>query len=182
MKLLGIIIQSNMKWNSNTANLTKKGWSRLWILRNLKRLGGSEDQLMKVYIQQVRSVLEMTCPVWHPGLTQIERTNIERLQKTALAIIRGKNHTTYRDALIYFNMKTLDERRNELCLKFAKKALKSEKFCKWFSKNYNIVNTRCPKTSLREVYTRTSRYAKSPLPYLTKLLNKNLGETNSTST
>ena len=100
----------------------------------------------------------------------------------ALTIIRGKNHTSYRDALVYFDMKTLDERRKELCLKFEKKAPTSEKFCNWFSKDDNIVNTRSTKTSLREVYTRTSRFARSPLPYLTKLLNKHLGEKDSTST
>ena len=34
MKLLGIVIQSNLKWKSNTSNLTKKGWRRMWLLRN----------------------------------------------------------------------------------------------------------------------------------------------------
>jgi hypothetical protein len=53
MKLLGIIIQNNLSWKSNTANLTRKGWAKMWWLRSLKRLGASEDQLKTVYLQQI---------------------------------------------------------------------------------------------------------------------------------
>ena len=178
MKLLGIVIQSNLKWKSNTSNLTKKGWRRMWLLRNLNKLGGSEEQLLKVYIEQIRSVLEMACPVWHPGLTEIETRNIERLQKTAFAIIRGQDHTNYRDALEHFNLNSLKQRREDLCLNFAKKALKSEKFKNWFCRNEQNVETRRAKMHLKEVYTRTRRYEKSPLPNLTKLLNSHLHNDN----
>ena len=93
----------------------------MWNIRNLKRLGVTEEQLEKVYIEQIRSVLEIACPVWHPGLTVFETRSIERLQKSAFAIIRGQNHTSYREAISYFNLKTLSQRRDDLCLQFAKK-------------------------------------------------------------
>ena len=120
----------------------------------------------------------MACPVWHPGITEIENRNIERLQKTALAIIRGPEHTTYRDALEYFKLKSLKKRREDLCLNFAKKALKSEKFNNWFCRSDQNIDTRIAKLPLKEVYTRTRRYEKSPLPYLTKLLNSHLHNDN----
>ena len=65
IKLLCIVLQTNLKLTSNTSNLTRKGWTRMWLIRNLKRLRASEEQLVKVYIEQKRSVLEMACPVWH---------------------------------------------------------------------------------------------------------------------
>ena len=178
MKLLDIIINNNLSWKSNTDNLTKKGWARMWWLRRLKSLGASDSQLMTVYIQQIRSVMEMACPVWHPGLTVHEARSIERIQKTALAIIRGQSHSTYRDALAHFELDSLKQRRENLCLNFAKKAFKSDKFNSWFCYNDKEIQTRSIKMPLKKVKCRTKRYEKSPIPYLTKLLNEHLHENN----
>ena len=145
MKLLGVMIRSDMKWHFNTKNLIVKAYQRMWMLRNLKRNGANEDQLLRTYFQQIRSMTEMVCPVWTAGLTLQDISALERVRKTALAIIRGGNHTTYREALTYFNILTLESRRENLCLKFALKASKSEKFAQWFSKNDNQVNTRSVK-------------------------------------
>ena len=74
----------------------------------------------------------------------------------------------------------LSERRIYLCLNFAKKALKSEKYHNWFSpaipENRPKANTRAPvpkQGELKNVHFRTPRYQNSPLPYLTMLLNDN---------
>ena len=174
MKLLGVMIRSDMKWHSNTKNLIVKSYQRMWMLRNLKRNGANEDQLLRTYFQQIRSMTEMACPVWTAGLTLQDIGALERVQKTALAIIRGGNHTTYRDALKYFNILTLESRRENLCLKFALKASKSAKFAQWFSKNDNQVNTRSDKPTYKSPKSRTRRYGKSPIPYLTNLLNTHL--------
>ena len=69
-KLLGILVRSDMSWKSNTKMLCKKGYSRLWILRNLARLGTSRESLIDVYFKQCRSVLELAAPAWTPGLTK----------------------------------------------------------------------------------------------------------------
>ena len=61
----------------------------------------------------------MAFPVWNAGITQQESRSLERIQKTALAVIRGESHTGYQDALIHFGIETLKERRERLCLKFA---------------------------------------------------------------
>ena len=36
--------------------------------------------------------------VWNAWLTEQEVRGLERVQKTALAVIRGENHTSYADA------------------------------------------------------------------------------------
>ena len=146
----------------------------MWLLRNLKKYGASEDQLIEVYSQQIRSVAEMACPVWSSGITGQERRSLERIQRTAVAIIRGENHTTYREALTYLNLKTLEERRENICLKFALRVYKHPKFSLWFTKNVDTVNTRSDKTSLVQIRGRTKRYRTSPLPYLNELLNNHL--------
>ena len=71
-------------------------------------------------------------------------------------------------------MWTLEVRREKLCLKFALKALKSQKFSSWFSVNQTEVNTRSEKLPLRNIKGRTKRFRTSPIPYLTELLNAHL--------
>ena len=104
-KLLGIILRNDLKWQSNTKNILAKCYTRMWLLRNLQKYGATEAQMIEVYIQQIRSVAEMACPVWNSGLTLQEVTALERIQRTAMAVIRGENHTNYREALEHFKIK-----------------------------------------------------------------------------
>ena len=86
--------------------------------------------------------MENSAVVWHPGLTKINTTEIERVQKSAFAIILGKEYNNYEHALHTLGRKRLSERRENLCLKFAMKSLKSEKFQSWFTMDSNPMNTR----------------------------------------
>ena len=131
-ELLGILVRTDMSWKSNTDQLCKKGYRRLWILRNLARLGTSRRDLIDVYYKQCRSVLELAAPAWTPGLIKTEISQLERVQKAACAIILGKQFYSYKAALRILNMETLESRRFTISLKFARKALKSEKFSSLF--------------------------------------------------
>ena len=92
VKLLGIIITSDLKWKSNTKNLVTRANARLWMLRRLARLGTPEVELIDTYCKQIRSVLELAVPVWHPGLTLQESNDIETVQKSSFHIILGKDY------------------------------------------------------------------------------------------
>ena len=61
----------------------------------------------------------MAYPVWNSGVTLHEICALEIVQRTAVAIMRGEAHTNYQAALEYFQLKTLEERRKDICLKFA---------------------------------------------------------------
>ena len=171
MKLLGLMVNSDLTWHKNTQHIISKGFQRMWLIRNLKKYGANNKVLLEAYVQQIRSITEMACPVWNGALTQQEERAIERIQRTALAVIRGEEHTTYSEALEYFEMDTLKDRREALCLKFAIKAQKNPKFSHWFTKNESVVNTRSDKLPFVSPKTRTRRFRKSPIPYLTNLLN-----------
>ena len=178
-KLLGLVVRSDLSWQSNTEHLCKKAYSRLWMLRNLKKLGVHQAELIDVYMKQCRSVLELAVPAWAPGLTGTEIKQLERVQKTALAIILGDGYRSYKHALQKLDIKSLESRRSDLCLTFGKKALKNDKFSKWFCLNDEsepVVNTRYSETKtinkLKPVITRTRRYSRSPIPYLTTILNQ----------
>ena len=172
MKLLGIVVRSDLKWCSNTENMVIKASNRVWMIRRLKTLGASMPELIDVYIKQIRSVLELAVPVWHSSITQQERYDIERVQKSVLHLILGDRYQTYEYAITLVNLETLEVRRANLCLKFAKKAEKDDKHSNWFKPKKTVRVTRQKPEKYCHVFTRTVRFEKSPISYLTDILNK----------
>ena len=79
MKLLGLIFRSDLKWSSNTESMVLKGFKRLWMLRRLKQYGAKDEELLDVYVKQIRSVLELLAvPVWQSSITLQERCYLAR--------------------------------------------------------------------------------------------------------
>ena len=169
---MGVIISNDLKWDENTEYITKRGYNKLWVLRRLKLNGANKSELRDIYCKHVRSVLEYAAVVWHPGLTLENTTSIERVQKSALAIILGKDYLSYENALARLDMEKLSTRREVLCKKFALKALKSEKYSSWFVTEEKTYNTRRKVNKLKPTQTRTARFNKSTIPYLTNLINQ----------
>ena len=60
---------------------------RLYYLRQLRRCGLSQCDLLAYYRTLIRPILECACPVWHGGLTKGESDILEKIQKLALKII-----------------------------------------------------------------------------------------------
>ena len=152
-------------------NMIEKANKRLWILRRLVRMGASVEDLLDVYILQIRCVLEYAVPVWQGCISQIEKEDIERVQKTACRIILSSFAITYEQALCTLKLDTLEDRRNKLTLKFALKAEKHPKFTNWFVKRNYPMNTRNQTQKYLQVYANHSRYANSPLACLINTLN-----------
>ena len=111
IKLLGLIVRSDMKWISNTENMAKKANKRLWLLRRLKNLGANNSQLVDVYSKLIRCILELAVPAWQGSITQSEKQDIERIQKSACHIILGQSYTSYHNALKTLHLETLESRR-----------------------------------------------------------------------
>ena len=178
-KLLGVMVRSDLKWSDNSDYICKKRKAHLWMLRRLIKLGATVEEMLDVYQKQVRSVLEMAVPVWQAGLTQVEVKQIERVQRTAFHIIIGEQYEDYDQACKELEYDKLGDRRYKLCKNFANKAVKHPEFQSWFCENADPIpncETRTGKATTRNKYqsvkTRTDRFAFSPLPYLTNILNK----------
>ena len=170
-KLLGVMITSDLKWKENTDYITGRCYSRLWIIKRLKQLNCPAQELVDTYVKQVRSILEMACPVWHPSLTKADCKELERVQKSALAIILGSSYSSYNSALDFLDLESLEDRRDRLCLNFALKCESDPKHSKWFLKSADGPSTR-NKVTYKPVWTRTDRFRDSPIPYMTNLLNE----------
>ena len=168
-KLLGVILTDDLKWAANTQFICQKAFKKLWILRRLKLLNVDPFIALDVYTKEIRSVLEVSVPAWHSGLTNRQSFNIERVQKVAVAIILGNSGLSYHEKLRILGLETLEQRREKICLTFAKRTLKS-RHSSIFERTNTTYNTR-QQTVFRECRSNTSRFYKSPLNYLTRLLN-----------
>ena len=142
-------------------------------MKRLQNLGSSQNELVDTYVKQVRSILEYCVPVWHPGLTIAQSDQIERVQNCCLQVIMGPNFQSARSARIILKLETLEKRRKDLCYNFAKKAINHNNHTNWFQEVRKERNTRGNKKNiLKPTFCRTKRFEKSPIPYLTDLINE----------
>ena len=111
------------------------------MLKRLKNLGASTNQLIDVFVKQIRSVLELAVPVWHSSLTLANKASIRRVEKASLQMILEDSYTSYSAACQETNLLTLEARRVKLCQKFAVKSVKNLQHQKWFKVNNKVTKT-----------------------------------------
>ena len=169
-RVLGVIISNSLKWEENTDFICNKARKKIWLIRNMKLSGLSEYELVDAYKKEIRSLLELAVPVWHSGLTVVQSNKIERIQKLAAAAILGTNYTSYKEALSTLKLKTLAERRTQICLKFIQKNMKSES--PLLAKVHKIYKTRSDAQKAAEFQCRTKAFFDSSLPFLARLYNQ----------
>ena len=110
------------------------------MLHHLVSFNVLVQDLIIIFVLYICYILEQSCQVWHSSLALENISDLGRVQKAALKIILGDSYLSYA-ALSLTGLKTLSERRNMLCLKFARKCLKNPLVANMFPKNeitYNI--------------------------------------------
>ena len=168
---MGLILRSDMRWVSNTENMVNRASFRLWLLRRLKFLGAGSKDLVEIENKQIHSILELAAPAWQGGISQAEKQDLERVQKSATGIILGPSYTSYRNALEGLQLDSLENRRNKISLKFALKSEKHDKFNSGFKPATKTVNTRTKVSKNCHVKSIHARFSNSLISFLTRLLN-----------
>ena len=112
----------------------KKANGRIELLRKVASFGTPAEDLKVIYILFIRSILEQSATVWHSSLTEENCNDLERIQKSALKVILQEKFQGYKKGLAQLGLQTLEERRKQLCLDFAKKCVKSDKLKHMFPK------------------------------------------------
>ena len=87
----------------------------------------------------------------------------------------GKSEYNYDMSLVLLDLEPLSVRREKLCLTFAKKTVKS-RHCDMFQKKSYLYDTRQATHAYNEHYSNTQRCYKSPLNYLTRMLNEQVSK------
>ena len=113
-KLLGLWIDDNLKWQTNTGYIIGKAVKRLFLLKILKKYGADKNDMKRLHISAIRPILEYGAQVWHGGLTKTQSSSIEKVQRKALRIIYSEKD--YEKLLLEAGMHTLEQRRNTMCI------------------------------------------------------------------
>ena len=170
-KIVGVVLTSDLKWDRNTKELTRRAYSRMSMITKLKYVGVKHEDLLDVYKLFIRSLLEYCAVVWHSRLTSDLRESLERVQKSCLRVILGDQYTNYAEALEICKLKTLFERREDRCLSFAKKCLKHPIHSRLFPTNgINMHDTR-DRERFSVNFAKTDAYRNSAIPYMQRMLN-----------
>ena len=98
---------------------------------------------------------------------------MERCQKTSLRLILGPKYDNYEQALKYLHIDTLDQRRQKLCLSFAKKCIKLNNMKSLFPilKRKHDMETRL-NMKYEVNKARSQKYKFSAIPQMQRMLNK----------
>ena len=171
-KLCGVWITDNLKWEKNTREITRNSFARMSMITKLKYVGVGREDLLDVYILFIRSLTEYCAVVWHSSLTVELTAMIERIQKICLKVILGEDYTDYTAALELTSLKTLYQRREDRCLKFAKKCLKHPLNNRLFPLNTNKHDLHAhSKEKFVVNFARGEDLKKSTIPYIQRRLN-----------
>ena len=104
-KLLGVVINDQLTWDSNTHSLVKRSNARLRLLHKLVEFSIPHEDLVTIYVLYIRSILEQSCQLWHSGLTLENITDLERVQKNSLKITLKEEYISYAMQFLSFNVK-----------------------------------------------------------------------------
>ena len=172
-KILGIIISSDLRWSAHVEYMICRAKKKTWTLRRLKILNLDYSILRDFYCKEIRSILEFGVAVWNSGITSKMSEDIERVQKICIRLILSElsANFNYEVCCTILNLEPLIFRRHDLCVRFIQNASKDIQHADLLYRNNSKSYTRHNQICYREFMCRSSRFYKSPLCYLTRLLN-----------
>ena len=140
MKLLGVVIQHNLKLDQQIDSMVTKANTRKYFITILKRSGVQLADLVRCYCTFVRPLLEYAAPVWHPGLAIQQSEVLEQVQRQVLRVLLPDS--SYSKARHISGLPTLSERRTKLWLNLASGLTKSTDFSNWLpQRRENVIAT-----------------------------------------
>ena len=171
MKILGTIITDKLKWDKNCDLIISKVNKRMLLLKKALSFGANREEMVHYWIIYCRSVLEQSAELWSSSITQENKEDLERTQKSFAKLVLKNEYTDYETALLKLNLQTLEQRRKELCLNYAKKSIKNETLSDLFPLNENKKETR-NKEKYVVTHANTDRLRNSSIIYMQNLLNE----------
>ena len=172
IKILGTIVTDQLSWNKNCSYLIQKVNKRMLLLKKALSFGATRPEMVHLWIIYCRSVLEQSAVVWSSSLTEENKIDLERTQKVFAKLILKNKYQDYETALLELNLQTLEQRRNELELTFAKQCIKNNKLSNLFPVNEKAAIETRHHEKYKVSKANTNRMKNSAVVSMQNLLNK----------
>ena len=143
------------------------------LLRKVWSFGSTPQEMVHLWKVYCRSVLEQSCVLWDSGLTAGNRKDLERTQKTFCKLVLEEDFRSYKQALDFLQIQTLEARRKELTLKFAEVGILSGALSDLFPRKRKAHTMKTRKGDYyKQTYANTMRLQNSPVPAMQRMLNQ----------
>ena len=166
IKLLGVHISSDMKWDKEVGSRVKRGNMGISAMKLLSRYGVPVEHLLRFYLSFIRPILEYCCQVWHFSLTHDQLETLEQVQYHVLLVAPKSHKVPYILLLQEFKLVTLEKRRQQLGLKLGKGILKNPNLCDILPQDFSPCRQKLqssaaePIPKIQPVFTTLARYEK----------------------
>ena len=119
-KLLGLVIQTDLRFTNHVEYICKKARKRIWILRRMMQLGVDYTIILDVYYKEIRSILEYSAVIFHSSLTTKLSNDIESVQRLVMFLLTQylSLKMSYMESCLLFSAESLHLRRSNLCETF----------------------------------------------------------------
>ena len=87
VRFLGVLVDNRLTLNDHTESLVKKGNSKLFLMRQRRKLEMNQNGLKTFYCTNIRSILAYTSPVFYNFLSKTCKCRLERVQASDTKII-----------------------------------------------------------------------------------------------
>jgi hypothetical protein len=172
-KLLGFTITSDLTFTRHVEEITKKVTKNMWLLLRFRDMGANREQLLSLWQQKGRSILEFASPVFFSTLTGEQSKEIEDCQRKAFAIILQTDYYSYSRALDMLGQEKLSVRRTAAAIKFGEKCVVNPKHTDMLPRSLpGRQDLRHQRLPFQEYFCRTDRLNDSSLPAIARLLNE----------
>ena len=171
VKFLGILVDNHLTFIDHVEHLVKKCNSKLFLMRQLRKVGMDKNGLKTYYCTNIRSVLAYASPVFYNFLSDTTKSKLEHVQDSATKIIEPD--LEYPDRLKFLELPSLCDFISSFSESLFRK-IASNEMHPLFSRI--ILNQARTSSRLNTMYRppkcRTQKRLKSFFPHYMSALNK----------
>ena len=125
VKFLGVLVDNRLTFIYHVENLVKKCNSKLFLMRQLRKVGMNQDGLKAFYCINIRSILAYASPVFYNFLSNTCKWRLERVRASATKIVEPD--LEYLERLKVLDLQTLSDFINTASESVFKNIARNEK-------------------------------------------------------
>ena len=165
VKLLGVKIDKQLKFDSHVSDICKKTSRQVNALSRLRYVANKESKNM-MYKTYIQSNFKYCSNIWH-FCSSKSTIKLEKLNKRALRIVLNKDESSYHDLLIISENRSLFSKRREGIIKTVYKCTHNlaPSYLRDLFEFRNELTTTRSKNYIIQPKVRTTRYGLNSLRY-----------------